>query len=481
MRIKKHSTLLMLAVLLVATLATARCGAPATQAPEPTKTVVEPTKAPEPTKVAEPTKEMVEEPTDELAKLLEEATAYAAGAEGDVTVTYMSSGTYDKAAEDLAAEVMPKGLNVTVDALPWAVLAQTHTSDLISGAGQYDVTSIAGYDNAEVFEFFEPLDAYIQRDNWGQGMLEGLMYEPTGRTPFFHGKQIGIPYAFDAYGVLYRTDLLEQAGVEPEFETWVDLVEACEKLQESLDGTGIYPWVFSYGSVEQITNIFFGEYQGTYISKEGKYVLETDEAVRTFKVLKDMLPYGPPDQMALNIDEMVSIFLDGRAAMMACWPSFARAAADDPTKSEIAGKWAQMPFPGKGFVNLAQWNLSIPKTTQDKELAWSWIKAYTSEANSRYMLDKYGIGSVYESVYSDPDVIESHGHDLPVAAENLKRGHVFPLSMEALDFLARTLIEYLTGTTDAEAAVAKVNQQWATFPVVDARLELAEDAGLVEK
>ena len=71
--------------------------------------------------------------------------------------------------------------------------------------------------------------------------------------------------------------------------------------------------------------------------------VEFDEAVRVFKLIKELLPYAPENALALSIDEANAVFLDGKAAMMPCWPSFVRAAADDPDQSKVVGKWAQMP------------------------------------------------------------------------------------------------------------------------------------------
>ncbi len=73
----------------------------------------------------------------------------ARAAEG-LTVTYMESGTYDVAAKRIAEEFgRERGVEVKVVAFPWAVLRQNNTTDLITGAGQYQVMS-GGYYLADV-------------------------------------------------------------------------------------------------------------------------------------------------------------------------------------------------------------------------------------------------------------------------------------------------------------------------------------------
>jgi ABC-type glycerol-3-phosphate transport system substrate-binding protein len=123
----------------------------------------------------------------------------------------------------------------------------------------------------------------------------------------------------------------------------------------------------------------------------------------------------------------------------------------------------------------------IPTASDNKDAAWEWIKAYTSEANARRWFETYGIGSVYVSTYENPELLKKHGHDFPGALANFKRAKNPPLSGEAQDFLASTIGEVLTGQIEPAAAIAKVNEKWATITVPSALLEAAEASGLKAK
>ena len=405
-----------------------------------------------------------------------ETAAPAAEESVDIAVSYMASGTYDKAAEDLAAEFQEKGMNVSVAAFPWATLRQNNTNDLLTDAGQYDVMSGAYY-LADVFQYFAPLDEYIERDNYGEGLIPGLL-EP-GKSDWLQGSHIGVPYGIDAYGLLYRTDLFEEAGIDPAFASWDDLVAALDQLQSSL-GDDISPFVFAFGAGEQIPAFFFSSYDGTYINADGNYELETEKAVAAIDVATKLLPYAPENAMALSIDEANAVFLDGKAATLIGWPSFVRTPADDPDQSKVVGMWAQTEFPGAGFPWLSLWQLYMPATTENPDEAWEWMKEYTSEANAGRWLEEYGIGSIYTSTYEDPAVLEMHGHDFPAALANFERALNPPLSGEAQDFLAATMGEVLLGNLDAAAAVDQINATWSTIPVPEALLEAAQGAGLAQ-
>ena len=60
----------------------------------------------------------------------------------EITVTYMQSGTYDKAAELIQADFEKEtGIDVEFVFAPWAVLNQNHITDLTTGTGEFDVMS----------------------------------------------------------------------------------------------------------------------------------------------------------------------------------------------------------------------------------------------------------------------------------------------------------------------------------------------------
>ena len=307
-------------------------------------------------------------------------------AQDELTVSYMQSGTYDKAAEELAPRFEEEvGVAVKVVAFPWADLRQNNTTDLLTGTGEYDVMS-GSYYLADVFEYFEPLTSRIEEANYGEGMIAGLL-EP-GRAERSNGEIIGIPYGIDAYGLMVNNELLAQAGVEPNFATWDDVLAACAVIEEKLPDIAC----LSYPSAqpEQSPTFFIAIYDGTYINKDGQYELEADKAAAAAAVVGQIWGYLPPNGLALTFEEAGQIFMDGQSAMLATWPSFVSTALDNPETSGVYGKWSQVPFPGNGFPWLSLWNLFVPKASENKDAAWQWIQAYAGEANAKEWYTKYG-------------------------------------------------------------------------------------------
>jgi multiple sugar transport system substrate-binding protein len=390
----------------------------------------------------------------------------------DIDFSVMESGTYDVAAREIADQVKAAGgPAVTVSAFPWAVLRQNNTTDLISGTNQYDVMS-GGYYLADVYSYFQPLGDLVERDGYAEGMLPNVM-EP-GRSEYLDGQQIGIPYGIDAMGLLYNTDLLAAAGVDPaSLATWADVIKACEAIEAATDAACLS---HATGSPEQIGAFFFADYAGPFVSAEGTYALDAAAATAAAEDIAALWAHLPENGTAMSFDEAHQVFRDGQAALLVTWPSFVtnQLDADD---SPIKGKWSMAPMPGEGFPWLSMWQLFVPATA-DREAAWTWIKAYAGPENATRNLVEHNIGSVWAATYEDPDLAASHAHYWPVLTEGFASAKNPPLSGEAQDLLTNTLQEVANGRMDAAAAIEAVNEGWAAIPVPPALLEAARASGM---
>ena len=67
-----------------------------------------------------------------------------------------------------------------------------------------------GSNLADVYSYFALITHFIAKDNYANGMIAGLM--SPGRSEWSEGRQIGIPYGIDSYGLLVNTDVLAKAG-----------------------------------------------------------------------------------------------------------------------------------------------------------------------------------------------------------------------------------------------------------------------------
>ncbi len=417
-----------------------------------------------------------QESTQAVQESTQNAGTAGTQASGTISVSYMQSGTYDKAAGEVADQLKAAGITVNVEAFPYAVLRQKNTTDIVSGANHFDVMS-GSYYLADLYPHFMSLKADIAKDNYGQGFIPGIL----DNCEKYNGETIGAPYGVDSYGIIYRTDLFQQAGITPP-TTWDEFNKDLEILKQKLPGD-IVPYAFAAGANEQLIGLFCARYNGSYITKEGKFAIEADKAVKTFKDISAVLKYGPSDINALGIDQANALFLQGKVAMMEGWPSFIAAQAADPDKSKIAGKYGVAVYPTDGgFPWLSLWNMFIPKDSKNTDAAWKWVTTFTNEKNSTDMFVNYGIGSIYESSYKDPAVVAKYGATyLDGVAGNIKLAVNPPISGEANDLFNKIMGDMIVGSITPEEAVKQINDGWASLQVPKSTLQYGIDHGLQAK
>jgi ABC-type glycerol-3-phosphate transport system substrate-binding protein len=398
-----------------------------------------------------------------------------AGSDNGITATYMKSGTYNVAAQSLLKQFTAKtGIKVSVLAFPFAILEQKNQTDLVTQTGQYDVLSNSSWDIA-FFQYLRPLDDYLAKDKSFTSDYIPSLFKP-GPADFYKGKPVGVPYAMDAYGVFYRTDLFKKAGMQANWRTWDQLVATAKKLQNRLPA-GVAPIAFAFGAPEQVPAIWVGAYKGLYLNGKGKWEVERAKAVHALELTQEVFKLGPKNALGLSIDEANAAFLQGKAAILVGWPSFVRAPLNDPKQSKIGKKWALAYFPGPGFPWLSNWNLSISNFSKNSDAAWEWIKAYVNPTNGKEWMVKYGIGSPFKSTYSDRALLVEHANDFPMQARNLGRSLPVPWTFQAFDTAYRIEGDMLTGKLSPNAVVDRWHSAWAKLPVPDALIETARAQG----
>lgn len=390
----------------------------------------------------------------------------------EIVVSYMQSGTYDAAANDLAGPFSDAtGASVQVVAQPFDVLTQSYVTDLATGTGQFDFISANSW-IADQFPQLMPLgDVYEEADF--PGMIPELL-EP-GRAPYNGTDLVGIPYAVDAYGVFYRTDLFADAGVTADWTTWDEFYETLDALAPTLP-EGVSPMVFAYGASEQVPAIFVAAYDGYYIDENDRFAVDPEPAAKALEYVVRGLDYSPGGATALSIDEANAIFNEGQAAVLIGWPSFNRPAANN---SEVTGgNWALGSLPGPGFPWLSMWAGSIAGSSDVPEATYEWIKAYITPELATENMAKYGMGSPFASTYSDPALLDANAHDYPVQAANLAKAQNVSWSFPAFEAAFRATGEMVAGNLTPEETVQAWHDSWAAIDPPPASIAEAEILGL---
>ena len=146
-----------------------------------------------------------------------------------LTVLYMS-GVYADAARAMVPEFEEAtGAKVEVVDFPYLTLHEKALLDLTSQTGSYDVIDVASQWDGEFAPFMEPLDSYIERDNYDMSVWIENVLANCGE---WQGTIVGIPNASTPQTFAYRTDLLPD-GIP---DTWEGYREALAQVNDPANG-----------------------------------------------------------------------------------------------------------------------------------------------------------------------------------------------------------------------------------------------------
>ncbi|MCR8726450.1 ABC transporter substrate-binding protein [Frigidibacter sp. ROC022] len=288
-------------------------------------------------------------------------------------------------------------------------LRQRVTTDIATKGGQFDVMTIGTYE--------VPI--------WGkQGWLVSLNDMPAewdadDLLPAIKGGLTvdGELYAAPFYGessmVMYRTDLMEKAGLSmPEAPTWDDIKAAAAAMTDKEAGIygiclrGKAGWGENMAFLTAMANSYGAQWfdmdwNPTFDGPEWKAAL-TD-------YLDLMTNYGPPGASSNGFNENLALFQQGKCGM---WIDATVAASfvtgDDSTVAEHVG-FALAPDNGLGKRGnwLWAWSLAIPAGTQKEAAAKTFVEWATSKEYTALVASKEGWANVppgtRTSLYENPE------------------------------------------------------------------------------
>ena len=254
------------------------------------------------------------------------------------------------------------GAKVNVIIVPFADLYSQILTDAGTGTNSYDAWVFAPQ---WMVDYVTP--GYIQ------DLTEWVNNDPSIQwddiAPFFRdfsatfgGKIYTIPLDGDFHMVYYRTDLLQEAGLNPP-ETWDDYLAIAKEFHgKDLNGDGDpdYGSCISKARAQQsywfITDLVAsmtqsqGTGQGTFFKPDTMEPLVDNAAFRkAMELYKETGKYGPPDELNLNVGDTRSLFTTGRCALSMDWGDIGPLAID-PTTSTVQDKVGAVITPGSKEV-----------------------------------------------------------------------------------------------------------------------------------
>lgn len=327
-----------------------------------------------------------------------------------ITIATVNNGDMIRM-QGLTSEFTAANPDITVEwvTLEENVLRQKVTTDIATKGGQFDIMTIGTYE--------VPI--------WGkQGWLVSLNdlpaeYDIDDLLPAIRGGLTvdGNLYAAPFYGessmVMYRTDLMEKAGLTmPEAPTWADIKAAAAAMTDKENEVygiclrGKAGWGENMAFLTAMSN----SYGARWFDMDWKPQFDGAAWKATLTDYLDMMNnYGPPGASNNGFNENLALFQQGKCGM---WIDATVAASfvtgADSTVADKVG-FALAPDNGLGRRSnwLWAWSLAIPAGTQKEASAKKFVEWATSKAYLELVASKEGWANVppgtRTSLYENPE------------------------------------------------------------------------------
>jgi len=290
------------------------------------------------------------------------------------------------------------------------VLRQRVTTDITTKGGAFDIMTIGMYETPiwGANDWLVPLDglsAEYDVDDILPAMRAGLSYDGTLYAAPFYG---------ESSMVMYRTDLMEAAGLEmPDSPTWDFIRQAAAAMTDrdnEINGIclrGKAGWGEG-GAFITVTGNSFGarwfdeDWNAQFDQPEWKNALEFFVGM--------MAESGPPGYATNGFNENLSLFQQGKCGM---WIDATVAASfvTNPNDSQVADSVGFALAPNTGMGKNANWlwawALAIPAGTQKADAAKQFIEWATSKEYIELVAANEGWANVppgaRTSLYENPN------------------------------------------------------------------------------
>jgi sorbitol/mannitol transport system substrate-binding protein len=289
------------------------------------------------------------------------------------------------------------------------ILRERVTTDIATQGGQYDVMTIGNYEVPiwAAQGWLTPLGD-LPEDYDAEDILPAIR---GGLT--FDGTLYAVPFYGESAMTMYRTDLLEAAGMEmPESPTWEFIGEAARAMTDrdaEISGIclrGKAGWGENMAFITALANSFGAR----WFDENWRPQLDTAEWKNALQFYVDLMTdAGPQGASSNGFNENLTLFQQGKCGM---WMD-ATVAAQFVTgpDSTVADQVGLALFPDTGNGNhgnwLWSWNLAIPASSKNADAAKTFVAWATSKEYAALVAEQDGWANAppgtRTSLYENPD------------------------------------------------------------------------------
>jgi multiple sugar transport system substrate-binding protein len=391
---------------------------------------------------------------------------------GKTLNVFMFDHPYPRALKQLLPQFTDlSGIKVEIDTPSFIVYNQRADLELSTGSGAFDVMTMTFIFSGKWIGagWAAKLNEFIAKDP----ALDAADFLAGAMAPMKAGNDIlALPFVAESTLMVYRTDVLKQAGLHPP-ETFDELLAIAPKIQsadtKAYMGRGL-------GGVHWIWPNYLYAYGGRFFAdppKDMTPLLASPEAIKAAEVygrlcrdysVPGVASYAEPQSSGGMMDGRTAIYVDALA-----WVGL----AGDPAKSKVHDKVAYTLPPGGPagrFPQVAVHGMQIPAGAKQKEVSWEFIRwALSKEVMNRIAETTAYPAVTRASVLDSPrykqkynwggsDIGALHGQVLKLAGSGYMAYRTVPEFPPIGDRVTIGVTEVMTGQKPADQAMRDTNR-----------------------
>lgn len=222
--------------------------------------------------------------------------------------------------------------------------------------------------------FLLPLDDVVETIGGVDAYVPGSLFMEDGVA-------YGLPYATSVYGLWYRTDIFEEAGLEPP-TNYDELIAIANELHDpdnslyALSIPGATNASVSYFSTMMWQNCV------DYYTPDGELTFDSPEALEAVERWAALAEYAPPGFESWSFGDQITAFITGRVAMSMYAGRLGARMPDQAPQLEGVSDLAQLPWSyteGGPYVTYGNWSrYAISANSANPEVAKDFLSFFLS-------------------------------------------------------------------------------------------------------
>ena len=303
-------------------------------------------------------------------------------------------------------------IDVQMSYIGWGELTERLVPRITAG-NPPDLVMQQDFADFQAMGALEPLDAYLDEQPMNTVSRE-VFVESLLDFSTLDGEVYTIPVVGIGYGLIVRTDLLEEAGYTVEdITSWESFLEVAEALTIDRSGDGR---IDQYGFVYPTGHPRFAWRQAYIMGYSNNMSLldfdQEEKYLRLLDFIKDLSEFVPAGAQAMDLAEAFNAVTFGRAAMMATGSFYvANVYSLDPDVVNVSSATAfpRGPDADAAWVPVANAGWAMFAGSQDKDAAWQVMTLLSSQ----------DLGGEYSSFINVPARIDVTDEQIAEVADEL--------------------------------------------------------------